>query len=182
MHTTSTVEPLLEYFVLNSDFLAFTGALISVFISIHLYNLSAKKQIERERYDKLIFPLFDLLEPHLFCEVDSSTFQAALKIIRDNKSIAGGHLLYLLDLCEHTPSQENFNSLCKFTNSELDRLCKILCIKKRSFFYRLNKNQYQTKLMLYLYAIYNVFVFLLSLAALFGVTLFINFAFQRILS
>lgn len=151
----------------NSDGLAFFGVLISVITSITIFINSSRKSFERERYDKLIFPLFNLLEPYLFKDKDDIVFQKAIDIIQKNKDIAGGHFLNQLYWCEKSFTQENFISLCTTTNREYDRICRVIGLKCRSIFYRLDREQYRTKFVFWTYLVVNcIFLFFCGLAVL----------------
>lgn len=157
----------------NFDIAAFLGAIITVLGSLYLYARSSKKPLERERYDKLTFPLFNLLEPYLFKEMDPEILQTALSTIEQNKSIAGGKLLYWLYWCQRQPSQEHFVKFCSTVNNEYDKSCQILGLSKRSIFYRLDRDQYRTKLAFVLYLTCNIIFLILSVAALLLLAAFI---------
>ena len=155
------------------DIAVFAGAILTVISTIYLTTLSTKKQIERERYDKLIFPLFNLIEPYLFMKKEDFIFQQVISIINDNKSLAGGRLLYICFWCEKDPSQELYIRLCSTINSEFDRACRILGLKQRSVLYRLDRNQYRTQLMFFVYIIACVCTLLVSILALMLIATFL---------
>lgn len=157
----------------NSDFLNFLGLLITVIFSVYIFYSSSKKSLERERYDNLIFPLFNLLEPYLFQPMDVDIFHQALDIIEKNKSIAGGKFLYVLYHSRRDPSQEHFRLLCSIVNSEFDRACHIIGIKKRAFFYRIDRHQYKTRFAVFIYLAGCLILYLAMLFALLIVTAFI---------
>ncbi len=157
----------------NSDFLNFLGLLITVIFSVYTFYSSSKKSLERERYDNLIFPLFNLLEPCLFQAMDVDVFRQALDIIESNKSLAGGKFLYILYHSKRELSQAHFRLLCSVVNPEFDRTCRIIGIKKRSFFYRIDRHQYKTKFAVFVYYAGCLILYLSMLLALLIVTAFI---------
>ena len=175
--TTNFINDVLS----NSDALAFFGALISVIFSVYIFTQSSKKSLERERYDKLVFPLFNLLEPYLFKEKNDEIFHQALQLIEVNKSIAGGKLLYLLYWSRQSATQELFISLCAYVNSELDRVSKIIGLRTRSIFYRIDRNQYRTKLMFYVYIALNSLLLLFSFVTFLFFMFLVNSLLQKLL-
>ena len=98
----------------------------------------------RERYDKLIFPLFDLLELVFYQEYTDNILNSALQIIEENKNLADGKLLEInYYLCTKTPSQEEFMQLCTYVDRMYDKFCRQLGLKMRSLYYRLLRHQYK---------------------------------------
>lgn len=142
------MHPLLIEILKNSDFLASAAGFLSVFASFYIFKSTRKTTLEHERYHSLIFPLFELLEPYLFKEKNDAIFRKALSLIRTKKSLLGGKLMPLVYWNDNDPSDENFKTLCSLVNSEFDRSCTMLGLKKRSMSYRFNHDQYRTKLSL----------------------------------
>ena len=92
----------------------------------------------------------------------------------NNKYLAGGKLTYVMYLCSIDFSDKNFSSLCQIINSEFDDCCRILGLKTRTIFYRLDHSQYKTKLMLILYMITNLLLLLMGPFLLFAGLYFIK--------
>lgn len=145
----------------NSDFLGFIAALFSLLVTIYIFRITPKYQLVRERYDKLIYPVFDKIEPYLFKKIPIGELNSILSIIDEHMDLSGGKLKEIVFYCKKDPGQENFNSLCRCINNEYDRACSRLGLKKRNIIYRLNRRQYQTKLMFWIYVIGQVFLLLI---------------------
>ena len=156
----------------NSDLLGFIGVLLTTILSIYIFRVETSTPFIRERYDKLIFPLFDLIEPFLFQKCPEDTLEKALSIIEENKSLADGKLLEIFYYCKKNPSSNNFRNLCIYIDETYDRFCRSLGLKRRSMFYRLMRMQYRSKGHLFLY----IFLYALLFSAI-GVAIFLIFLF-----
>ena len=167
------LDNLMEIFG-EADPLAFIIGYITVLSSIYIFKMSSKSTITKERYEKLIFPMFDIIEPILFKEKDFIVFQRLFDVYENNKYLAGGKLTYVMYLCSIDFSDKNFSSLCQIINSEFDDCCRILGLKTRTIFYRLDHSQYKTKLMLILYMITNLLLLLMGPFLLFAGLYFIK--------
>ncbi len=129
----------------NSDLLNFIGILCTVIVSIYIFKKDTSTPFIRERYEKLIFPLFNSLEPVLYQEVKPEYIKNSLQIIKDNKYLADGKLLELFYYCSQNqnPSQKNFNQLCSYVDKLYDKTCHRLGLKTRSISYRIMRHQYK---------------------------------------
>ncbi len=127
----------------NIDPLNFIGIVITIIVSLYIFKNETSITFIKERHDKLFFPLFNLLEPILYQKVNYGTLGNALSIISSNKNLADGKLLELYYNCCQSSSQKNFNALCSYVDSEYDKSCKKLGLKKRSLMYRCARHQYQ---------------------------------------
>lgn len=162
---------IIDFFRSYADIFSFLGAICTLVLSIYTYRNAKRQTLERERYDKLIFPLFDLLEPHLFTSYNAEIMQKAVDIMRSAKPLLGGRLMNVLYLCESTPGEEAFSKLCAVTNSELDRVSRIIALERRDFYYRINRRQFRTKLAFVAYIVTSClfllvcFVFFITLLA-----------------
>lgn len=152
------IEQLLSDIQTNSDFLNFFGILLTALVSIYIFKKESSSAFTRERHDKLIFPLFNLLEPVLYQNASPDILSSALKIIEDNKNIADGKLLELFYFYSHHPSQENFQQLCTYADRMYDKSCWKLGLKLRSVAYRINRKQYNNKITLILCIIFYAFI------------------------
>ena len=78
------------------------STLCTLVLSWILFKKEQNKTYLKERYELVIFPIFNLLEEHLYKkEITSEIKQAVEKcedIIADNKLIAGGKLSYVFSL------------------------------------------------------------------------------------
>lgn len=157
----------------NFDPLNFLGILVTVISSIYIFKNETSIFFTKERYEKLIFPLFNLLEPILFQEPEKQILDKALKLIDENKNLADGKLIELSYYCSEQPSLENFKDLCSYSNRAYDHACRKLGLKTRSLFYRYKRNQFKNKLGIILFIFsYTLFAFVTMVSAMF-VLLFI---------
>ena len=129
----------------NTDPLNFLAIITAAIISLIIFRKDTSITFSKERHDKLIFPLFDILEPILYQKLDTDVLDKALDIISQNKNLADGKLIELHYLCSTEPSQENFNLLCSYIDRTYDRSCRKLMLKRRSILYRINRSQYKSK-------------------------------------
>jgi hypothetical protein len=131
----------------NIDPLNFVGIILTAIISLYIFKNETSISFVKERHDKLLFPLFNLLEPILYQKLNMGTLSNAFSIISANKNLADGKLLEVYYNCYHFPSQKTFNALCRYIDLEYDKSCKKLGLKKRGFFYRNSRHQYKNKLL-----------------------------------
>ncbi len=144
----------------NFDLAAIIATIISITASIYMFKNTPKYDLVYKRYNELISPLFNIIEPNLFMPVSKEILAPIFKIIKDNKSLAGGRLIELSYYCENNPSQNNFDNLCIYISSEYDSCCSRLGLKRRSIWYKIIRKQYKTNLVFILYTIWNTFIFL----------------------
>ena len=158
----------------NSDLLNFIGILCTVIVSIYIFKKDTSTPFIRERYEKLIFPLFNSLEPVLYQEVKPEYIKNSLQIIKDNKYLADGKLLELFYNCSQYPTQQNFNQLCSYIDKLYDKTCRRLGLRVRSFSYRIARHQYKHWSYILFYAIALSILQLIVLIALLFVFLCIT--------
>lgn len=176
---------LLENIFTTSDLLNFIGILFTAIISLYIFKSDDSKTFTRERHDKLIFPLFNLLEPTLYQDFQIDILNAASKIIETNKNLADGDLLNIHYLISKSPSKDTFIKLCAYVDKSYDKSCRKLGLKTRSATYRILRHQYKGifQLLIYLstYLIMSLFVaFLFMLFFLYAI--FIMYSFYLSLS
>ncbi len=149
----------------NFDLAAVVAAIISISASIYIFRTTPKYDLVYKRYTSLIFPLFELIEPHLFKSIDRSILSDAINIIEQNKAIAGSKLLYALYFCKNNPCQEHFDLLCSYVSKEYDQCCSRLGLGKRSISYKISRRQYKSKAVFILYIVCHTFIFIVVLFA-----------------
>lgn len=145
----------------NSDYLNFVGILLAAAVSIYIFKGEHSLAFVQEQHNNLISPLFDLLEPVLFQQVDFAILRRVIDLINANRNIADGKLLELSYYCEKQPSQSNYNRLCAYVNALYDKSCRKLGLKLRSYSYRIERKQYQHISYFICYVILHVIAFLL---------------------
>lgn len=174
------IEQLLSNIQTSSDFLNFIGILLTALVSLYIFKRESSTTFIRERHDKLIFPLFDLLEPFLYKDIPEDKMATAIKIIEDNKNISDGKLLEILYHCSKHPSPEHVKQLCTYVDRTYDKSCWRLGLKLRSITYRINRDQYKHKLLLFLwivvYSLISIFIaMLVFVACLCGISIVLSF-------
>lgn len=146
------------------------SGLFSAFVTWLIFFKQRKSTLSKEQYQKVVFPIFHALEPHLFKKIDDEviyTLYTVEKIINNNNMLVNGILRDAFDCCTpiHKCSQDNFSHLCKCANNEFDKHCKLLGISPRPFIYRLRKNQfYYKKFSVAFYIFLNVSMLLVGVA------------------
>lgn len=148
---------------LSFDPLNFIGLLATVLVSFYIFKSDLPFDYVKEKHEKLIFPLFDLVEPFLYQQPSDSLWEKIFAIIEQNKSFADGKLLSLFYYCKKQPNYSNFISLCSYIDHAYDKSCHRLKLKCRSIEYRVNRNQYKNKRYFFLYVLLSALVFTLFL-------------------
>lgn len=157
----------IKLLILNSDGLAFVIAIITIISTYYLSRHTSSQEIVKEQREKLISPIFFLLEPYLFQSIDNNSLEKVFHLIDQNKSLVDGKLLEIAYFCKENPSQANYNALCSYINKAYDKSCKRLGFRTRSIEYRLSRKQYETKLSLFAYICFFVVKGLLMLGMAF---------------
>lgn len=108
------------------------STLCTIILSWTLFKKENNKTYLKERYEKVIFPIFNILEFHLYKKELNSEIKNAIKecetIIDNNKLIAGGKLSFLFS---RPMSKENFMQISKLIDKEYDKCCSSLGIPLR---------------------------------------------------
>lgn len=96
---------------------------------------------ERERYEKVVFPIFDKLETILYkknlSDEDLILVKECRKIVDKNRMIAGGRLLH----CFAQDEKTNFKSMSRKIDLEYDLCTRKLGLPLRPIDYRLNRSR-----------------------------------------
>lgn len=113
--------------------------LVSILLTWIIFNRENDKTYLKERYEKVIFPIFSLLENHLYQKNIDSELKTALDtckiVIEQNKYIAGGKLI---DLFKRPYTLENFQEISSLIDKEYDTCCSKLGIPLRSIDNKVN--------------------------------------------
>lgn len=158
------IQNLLTNRQISLDPLNFIGALITAAIALYIFKADVPFSYLQERHEKLIFPLFDLLEPILYKKVnDASIWIKFFNLVEENKSMADGKLLQIYYCCKQNPSNENFIDLCSYADHAYDESCRSLKLKRRSIEYRINRGQYKSIRYFVFYLIVSVLAFVFFL-------------------
>lgn len=130
------------------DPLAFISAFITMFGAIYISRFETSTSLVKERHEKLFFPLFNILEPYLYQELNTEALNMALEIIENNKSMVDGKLLSISYYCQKNPSNKNFIALCTYVDHAYDNSCRKMKLKRRSLSYKLERSHNKNKRLL----------------------------------
>ncbi len=160
-------DQIINKFQIISDPLSFIGVLFTIIVSLYIFKHENSYSFVRERHDKIIFPLFNLLEPFLYHDVPKGTLESALQIIESNKNLIDGKLLGVSYFCAKNPSRNNLNELFSYVDRAYDKSCRKLGLKTRTFSYRFSRKQYKnvTSIILHMvvYTLFGLIVFAIFL-------------------
>lgn len=96
---------------------------------------------DKERYEMVIFPVFDKLEPILYkkrlSNEDLKKVEECRKLVFDHRQIAGGRMLH----CFSLPAETMFRMMSRIIDSEFDLCSWKLDISQRPLDYRLNRSR-----------------------------------------
>lgn len=142
MNLMELIEKLFFNPTANFELLSVVAAFCTILATILLSKKESSLSFVREKYENLIFPLFNQLEPVLYHKKVPERLPAILDFIEENKKYADGKLLELTYFCRSHPSKEHFQDLCKYVDRTMDKYCHRLGIKPRTMYYRFARNQY----------------------------------------
>lgn len=122
-----------------SLFISLIGVIITSVLTWMIFKKENNKAYLKDRYEKVIFPIFSLLEPHLYTKEITDEIRDVYKkcknILCQNKIIAGGNLLYIFSLpC----TSSNFKAISKTIEKEYDSCCISLGIPIRPLEYKID--------------------------------------------
>lgn len=162
-------DQIINKFQIISDPLSFIGVLFTIIVSLYIFKHENLNSFTRERHDKIIFPLFNLLEPFLYHDVPKETLESALQVIEDNKNLVDGKLLEVSYFCTKNPSQDNLNELFYYVDKAYDKSCRKLGLKTRTFSYRFARKQYKNVASIILhFAVYTLLALIAGAIILFA--------------
>jgi hypothetical protein len=136
---------------------------LSVIASLYIFWRTPKYANIKERYEKLIFPLFCLIEPYLFKDYSKAPTNKVIQLIKDNAVYAGSRINEYAYYFNENCNQYNFNLLCRRIYHEYNVCSFILGLKTHSLSYRLNRKQYQSKFLLIAYMLGNILLLLIGI-------------------
>lgn len=150
------------------DPLAIVSLVISTIMGIYIMHIETRTPLIKARHEKLIAPLFFMIEPYLYQSESPDNILEILSIIETNRNIADGKLLECYYWCSNGQNN-SFYDLCAYVDKLFDKSCKQLKLKCRPILYRINRKQYKNRGHL----IWLIFKFLLPNILLFIICLFI---------
>lgn len=143
---------------------------ITVFIAIYLFKKEPSKTYIKERYEKVVSPLYFTFEPFLYNKSMPRELLLAYKkcqsIVNENKNIAGGKYLFLFN---RPLDVYTLTWISREIDKDFDKSCKSLGLPKRTLQYKvyLIKNapkRYLIELTLFSYLPLIIFIAILFLA------------------
>lgn len=132
---------------------AFILGILSTWVTLQTTNSSNKSMTARIMYEKIYHPVFKLLEQDLYKSIslEKAIYYGSeiLKVIHANPLYYYPSLrLYCERLVKsnHSNYQDNFMTVCWSIDKYLDKYSRIIGAPVRSTRYRLNTDQYDSKL------------------------------------
>lgn len=159
-------------FIKNLDFSVILASVITAAFSFYTFRKTKNYEYTIKRYENLIFPLFDLMEPFLFMPLRPKALAKALELIEKNKPLAGELILSAYRACKANPCQDSYNRFCEAVSKEYDCCCTDLGIPKRSFKYRFKRKQYRSPIVFTAYMLFYLMVRASILASFLIILLF----------
>lgn len=133
-----------------SELMVAIAAIVSVAItsvvSWRIFKKEPAKTYVQDRYERIIYPVFILLEKHMFNKditpEISDTVQICKQIIDDNRMIAGGDLL---NIFSYPLTVDNFYRISCTIDKQYNKACKQLGIPTRSLLYKARSYKWKYK-------------------------------------
>lgn len=118
--------------------ISISSIITTIIIAIYVFKKEPSKTYIKERYEKVIFPIYTAFEPFLYSKEITDSLKTAYEqcqtVLNDNRMIAGGNLLFLFD---KPLNKYNVYRISKEIDKEYDKSCKNLGIQKRSLNYKM---------------------------------------------
>ena len=122
------------------------SVIIGAIVSWRIFKREPSRTYDKERYEKVIYPLFKALEDYLFAKKITPKIESIIlicqMIVQENQMIAGGKLI---DIFSHQITVENFYAISLEVDKQYDKACKQLGIPVRSLSYKINKYGWKCK-------------------------------------
>jgi hypothetical protein len=139
------INELVSRYPFLMDLSVFLATLLGVIVTFWVTQQEAKNRAVKERYENLIFPLFDVMEPVLFQdEPTPDIYIEMMRIFTDNRQWADGELLERFHYYRNEPNPSTFHKLCALVDSRYDSCCRQLGMPVRTYDYRLDKKQFES--------------------------------------
>lgn len=143
---TSTVEFLQD--PNNKNLLLVIVTIIATFLT---FKKDKAFDVKRERFEKLISPLYFMIEPYMYQKIDSGSLNNIIDFIEKNRLHADANLIERARNCKKCPTHYNFEQLCLCIDILYDKYSLATSLKIRSINYRLNQHLYKSKFTFVLY-------------------------------
>ncbi len=174
------INELVSRYPFLMDLLLLLATLLGVIAAFWTTLRTDASRAIKERYENLIFPLFNVLEPVLFHDEPTPDIHVEMmRIFLTNKQWADGELLERFHYYANIPNPATFQKLCALVDSRYDSCCRQLGMPVRTHAYRHDKKQFKNNFVDFLYWLKPFFI---SLGILFITTLLyflISLAYER---
>lgn len=140
---------------------------ISLLVTLHIFRNTLRRDLFRARFEQLIFPLFDMLEPYLYKDVTTVPLDKMFSLFKSQKSLSSAWLIERMYYLETENTQDNYDAVCRLLVVEYSKLSLSLGYGLHWPSYCINRKQYKTNLLFALYVFFWTFILIASLA-LFG--------------
>lgn len=139
------VKELVSQYPFLMDLLVFLATLLGVIAAFWIARQEAANRVIKERYENLIFPLFNVLEPVLFHDGPTPDIHLEMmRVFTTNKQWADGELLERFHYYVNNPNPSTFHLLCALVDTRYDTCCRQLGMPIRTYDYRLDKKQFES--------------------------------------
>ncbi|PAE96747.1 hypothetical protein [Shouchella clausii] len=167
----------------SSIALTWLGIALTLWIAYYTFHIKLTTSTNKEQLYKAYLPIFRLLEPHLYKDIEDIKIETLVQLLAEVNVICDQHYelidpeiiywaSYLSDKLNKndfnkSELNENYGYFCRKVDITFEKTRRVLRLPTRNVFYKLNKKQYHTKF---------DFVFFLFLASWKGFLLiFISF-------
>lgn len=117
-------------------------ALIGIISTYLLIPKSVRLEATKERYEKLINPLFTILEPNIYKKIPLKDFHNIINLVQNNRNYADAKLLELTESFITAPTNNNYKKFCKYIDRTQLSYSAQLHLHWRSLSYRIKHEQY----------------------------------------
>lgn len=138
------MNAILDNLQVTIDPFAIVSLIVSTITAVYVMHAETRTPLIKARHEKLIAPLFFLIEPYLYNKESPDNLFEILYIIESNRDIADGKLLECYYWCSKA-QKNSFYDLCKYADKLYDKSCKRLKLKCRTISYRISRKQYKSR-------------------------------------
>lgn len=154
---------------------------ISLLITLYIFHFTLRRELYKSRYEHLLFPIYDFLEPYLYKDVCTVPLDKLFSLFKSQKSLSTVRLIEQMYHLEANPNQENYNNLCRLVIWEYTSLSIPLGYGRHSIGYRLTREQHQTKLVFYLFIFANTLLLIAGIISVLYIFIRVTYAVRNLL-
>lgn len=147
-------------------FVSCVGIVLPVFVSVYIYRNRSRDVYLKQRFEKVIFPIYNEIEPFIYQNKMDKNLKETLnnckKIIMENQMIAGGKFKWFF--MTGIDNYKKYKSFCSYVEYSYEKCCKILGIPRRTYKYLLSMNRYKIRRIAVNLCIFSIICFSLSVS------------------